>query len=970
VGLDLIVGPANSGKVAELYLRYRRALDGGAPALLVVPDARAVRRAERELLAAGSLIGGYVTTFDSVFERALVLSGRDRPLLETGRRRLELARLVRGAEHGRIGRSAAGTRFADAFGRLADRLGSALVAPDRFAESAAGDAAAAELASLYLKWWSRLDELGMHDPGRRRIAACDAIAGEVAAWDGTGLFVQGFEDLSAAQERAILLVGERANATVTLPYEPGRPAFAVVAPAAGRLSERARITELAPLTDARPPALARLERRLFEPPAASPGDPPGDAFVVLEAAGGRAEAELVVLEICEALRAGTSPDRISVVTPGDPADRPELCEQLLRSGAPVHIERRRVAARTSFGFAVDRLLRFAWDADARRGDLFGFLRSPWSGIPRRRVDFIEGRLRGRAIADPARVLATAEELLGGPVTAVHELRDGVPADALQRVVQRMIARGATLTARPVGAGERVDLAAGRAVLQAVRDAATSTPPPGREELRALVARTPVAPREDPSGKVLVSEPRSVRGLDLDLVVVVGLEEASFVATATESFLPEAVRPLLETGGRADPGDLGRHLLYVAVTRASRGVRVVRRVATDDGRPLEPSPSYGDLIEALGAPPEVRRRGLADAVFPVESAPTGRDRLRSICHLAQRDARRAARIAEADGTTRRLRRAERAFRRPTRIRAPDVLSSLRGLDRFNVTALERFGDCSSWWFVERHLAPREIDAAYDARLQGTIAHAALHRFYRQVPAAFGKDRLGPEDADRAEELVRTLVDEAMAAQTLPSDTLAARVVARRVARDLSRFVRQEALHPSPLAATRFEVSFGGQTAAPGLKDGLEVGDFAVTGKIDRIDTDPAFSAHALVQDYKSGRTAHPADHLLAEGRLQIPLYVLAARDLLGLEPIGGLYRALGPGGGTRGMVVGGLDDVVPPGVPEADALAPEAMWGIVEAAREQAIGHVRRIRDGDVRHDPRGGTCPTYCPWSGVCRIPR
>ena len=89
----------------------------------------------------------------------------------------------------------------------------------------------------------------------------------------------------------------------------------------------------------------------------------------------------------------------------------------------------------------------------------------------------------------------------------------------------------------------------------------------------------------------------------------------------------------------------------------------------------------------------------------------------------------------------------------------MLADLAALDRFPVTALERFGDCSSWWFVERHLNPRDIDAAYDARLAGTIAHAALQRFYKGLPATFGKDRLEPGDADRAEERIRELVDEA-------------------------------------------------------------------------------------------------------------------------------------------------------------------------------------------------------------------
>src|SRR5262245_18209906 len=82
------------------------------------------------------------------------------------------------------------------------------------------------------------------------------------------------------------------------------------------------------------------------------------------------------------------------------------------------------------------------------------------------------------------------------------------------------------------------------------------------------------------------------------------------------------------------------------------------------------------------------------------------------------------------------------------------------------------------------------------------------------AACGKDRLEPGDRDVAEQIFRGLVDEAVRGQTLPSDTLLARIVARRVARDLARFVRQDAERPSPLAPTRLEVAFGGVSSAPG------------------------------------------------------------------------------------------------------------------------------------------------------------
>ena len=218
---------------------------------------------------------------------------------------------------------------------------------------------------------------------------------------------------------------------------------------------------------------------------------------------------------------------------------------------------------------------------------------------------------------------------------------------------------------------------------------------------------------------------------------------------------------------------------------------------------------------------------------------------------------------------------------------------KAMDRFNVTALDRFGDCSAWWFVERMLDPRNIDQGVDPLMTGAIAHTVLHRFYRQVPATFNKQRLEPADADRAQAVVADLVRDAVRAHPGPTGGLLGQLLERRLIRDLGAFVRRDAEQPSPLVASRFEVSFGGAGAAPGLKDGLRLGDFAVVGKIDRIDTDPGMSARGLMHDYKAGVTANSAVRILEDGRLQIPLYLLALRELLGLEPVGGLFRALGP-----------------------------------------------------------------------------
>src|SRR5262249_47535808 len=68
VGLSLLAGPANAGKVALLLERYLARLDDEP--VLIVPNASDVDRVERDLLArCGCLFSGSIVTFDDLFRR-------------------------------------------------------------------------------------------------------------------------------------------------------------------------------------------------------------------------------------------------------------------------------------------------------------------------------------------------------------------------------------------------------------------------------------------------------------------------------------------------------------------------------------------------------------------------------------------------------------------------------------------------------------------------------------------------------------------------------------------------------------------------------------------------------------------------------------------------------------------------------------------------------------------------------------
>ena len=417
--LALFVGPANAGKVARLLDRYLAALDHEP--FLVVPTRTDVERVERELIArAGGLLGGQIGTFDDLFDRVLAGAGADaqtarRPVLGPVARSLLIGRVVAGASLNGLGASARFPGFADALADTVSDLESALLGRD---------ALDGDLATLYEAYRAELDRLGVWDRDLARARAAELVGSDLAAWAGTPVLAYGFEDLTGAQWTLLEALAARVDVTVSLPYEPGRAVFASLERTAADLARLAagRVEELPAQPWYDTPALAHLERTLFAETTSEP--PPLDGAVrFLEAAGSRAVLELVGEEILSLLRDGTAPEEIAVVAPSVEKLRAPLETVFAELGIPYALEGRLALGRTPFGQALLGLLRYAWLGGGRQ-ELFSFLRSPYSGLPRARADFVEGRLRGRAVSEPASVEEQTRSLLGHGIPALDELRAG------------------------------------------------------------------------------------------------------------------------------------------------------------------------------------------------------------------------------------------------------------------------------------------------------------------------------------------------------------------------------------------------------------------------------------------------------------------------------------------------------------------------------------------------------------------
>src|SRR5438094_2330867 len=291
LGLNLITGPANAGKVALLLHRYLEVLP--REPYLIVPNRSDVERVERDLLAIQpALLGGSIGTFDDLFRR-LARGGTDtRPVATEAQRALIVRRALAGQSLNGLGRSARFGGFADALLSTVAELESGLLDPNDLE---------GELATLYAAYRAELDRLNLWDRDLLRRRAADRVANELDAWSGEPVFAYGFEDLTGAEWALLQALAGRTEVTGSMPYEPGRTAFASLTRTIDDLAALAdgRIEELSPASEGVvEPALAHLERALFGESVSVAAAPPLDgALRFFESAGKRGALELVGEEL-------------------------------------------------------------------------------------------------------------------------------------------------------------------------------------------------------------------------------------------------------------------------------------------------------------------------------------------------------------------------------------------------------------------------------------------------------------------------------------------------------------------------------------------------------------------------------------------------------------------------------------------------------------------------------------------------
>ncbi|MEA2244355.1 MAG: hypothetical protein QOD24_3911 [Solirubrobacteraceae bacterium] len=973
--LTLVTGPANAEKARVVLDGYRAALSRGQEPILVVPTPADADRYRTELAAGGVVFGAHVVQFAWLVEEAARRGGaRGRPLGQIARERVAAAAVARTELH-TLARSASTRGFVRELLRFVDELEELRVTPQRLTQAlrawAAGDpgrrAYGDEVAALYGAYRNALERLGRLDRSLYAAAALDALRERPAAWGSTPVFFYGFDDLPPLQRDAVeTLAATGAAVTLSLAFEPGRMAFAGRATTFAELhrdgvTHRALTAREEHYAPASREALHHLERGLFELAEDQLFDPapidPGHAVTLMQGGGERAELELVAAEIARLVaEEGMAPDEIAVVLRRPQEAAALIAEVFGGFGVPVALPRSVAFGHTALGRGLVALLRCAL-LDGGAGDLLAWLRTPGLLRQPELADRLEASARqaGARTARAARALWEAERWPLDAIDRVHDAQRRGGADLLARLSAELAALFAAPRRRAAevltgsAAQDAAVLRAGRRALDELAAIVATDPAlaPAPAELAALLDELEVVAGERPApGRVTVTDALALRARRVRALFACGLQEGVFpAAPRAEPFFGDAEREEIAGASglrlrRRDDLGAERYLFYATVSRPEERLYLSWHEAGDDGEQSVPSFFISDVCDLFGAELSARRRmrTLGEVGWAAGPPPTQRERLRAAAAAGLRY--REAPIAP--------------------LRDPALVAELHDRPTWSASGIELWAGCPVKWFVERRLDPEGLEPDPELMLRGALAHAVLEAALRGLAERTGSARVRPSTRALAVELAHEALDRFAATpefQVSP-DPRRQRALVHRLRADLRRYLEHAAADGSALAPAKLEVDFG---ASGGELPPLQLGDgVAIGGRIDRIDV--GAGGEAVVYDYK-GRNVVESANWRKERRFQVALYVLAARDVLGLDPVGGLYQPLGGRDQrARGLLLAdadpGLDAV------RTDRRERSQFDAIVDGVLEDVRRTVAELRSGAL--EPR----PQSCGWNGSgCEYP-
>ena len=770
-----------------------------------------------------------------------------------------------------------------------------------------------------------------------------AAAGNAASFErvfGTEcLFVYGMYDFNALQRD---LIAACSKAVDVFAYVPCVPPVAkeVVAPTLEWLDGLGFEPVAIQAESEQDSDLARLQSRLFCPPAEEACESVTNVELI-SAPGEVREAREIVRRVARLAREGTPLHRISILLKTPDTYGPLFADLFERAGIPFFLRKGCKLSNTPAGRSVRMLLQLAGSEMSRFDvmellcyaelDLCGLLGcegepspSQWDRLAKN-AGVVSGTEQWpQRLGALTRSLERKLEREGDDEAAAEATRHDISAiDQLGQCAAILFERLDALT-QPRSwkalSSAAIELVKGllkhpdEAVIEQLRSLAaleTVQQSTDFETFRAaaLEAIESVGVKRGSFGRrgVCICDINAARGLEFDVAIVPGLVEKSFPAPVHQDpILLDAERDLLNNVAGCKVA-LSQHraaeepiLLALAVGAArSRIIFSYPRIDMSTGRERIPSSFVLRIGEALAG----RRIDYGDVEhlpwctrMPLsELAP---EKMDEALDAAEYDLACAERAVQAKGSLGHL-----GETYPTLLRAAHAdslrwgtkeLTAQDGIvsggvalpERVSPTSLEEYATCPYRYFLHRVLGVRvEEDVAGLERIssldRGSLAHRVLEGFFRQQIEG-GSLPLRPADRVRLlSELAAVFEREAarLEHRGVVGYPLAWQVDRETLLGDLVAMLEGEIKEAGDLLPRELELEFGEDEA---VECELEPGrTIRFQGRIDRLDVSDD-QARARVIDYKTGKTKYKSNSFEGGRCLQLPVYLLAARGLMGCE----------------------------------------------------------------------------------------
>ena len=1022
--LKLICGPAGSGKTTRAIEAFLVALDRGEKAVFIAPGGPDARHFERQIIRAlgdeknpGVLSGGKVTTYNGLCQEILTAAEPGARLLSENERFLLLRAIVDTAENlHSLASSSTFDGFVNALAGLlgelellgidATRMGKSLrswAGSDKWRQGLNKD-----LYRFFESYEAALRDKGIHDTQLAQRRALAVLEENPALLEYESVIVDGFWDFTSVQHEFIRHVSSAGHSIlVTLPYFAGRVAYLAPAQHVGRLKilDGAQTETLEPPTESdRVPALVHLIDSLFEEESGKVSA--SGAVFRMTGAGSRGQAAMVAAEILKLWREGQDLDEIAIVCRSLEQDMYSIAAALDEFGVPYDFPAPVSLATTAVGRTAMAALDFAAGSRSR-DSLFAYLRSPFSDIPREKVDEFDRRCRLYAIEDTYDLLMECKMRCGDPLEEISRLASaaakGVEAlgDELCQFARSLFKKqhyidGASAETLKIDilALESLNSLCAEAGLarKIIEDAAPL--PDGQAGgstdnagllLRGIMQASIRMPALTHRNCVRLLDPHRILNQRFDVIFACGLLEKQFPSLGREdSFFSDADRRKLgrDYGLDLDSRDSRlneeRFLFLRTLSRARQKVYLCYPACDKEGKPTVPSLFVDDTLDLFEDDPKISREmRIGDLTFAPREAPTAEQVLRSLALLSGTAAEKTKEsLIEAAGTAGLGKRLEQVLKACEKhesiISDPAIIARLGQLDSFRVTELQRYLHCPFRYFIETVLAPTDMDPPGHGLKRGQVMHDILCKFGAQLKRSelyLNDPGVKPDQIAEVRRQMAGYIEEELVDAGSDLETL---ILKADLYYHLNRYIDREIASERSLKYYDFEVSFGSSSSKCGGKNDtdnvLPIGDFNLRGRLDRVDWQ-GDRDYGLVIDYKASKKVASFSSFENDKEIQLPLYILALREAFGLTPIGGEYYSL-RGEKRGGLYLEGFDELtgaVSAEVNKKDIVDSETFEHALETAKILAREAAAGIRTGSFSTGLLNKDDCDWCGLGGVCR---